>query len=317
MMFRMNEAVLDPDLRICDPHHHLWDRADDRYMLGELTQDLASGHRVEQTVFVECGSGYRPDGPAAMRPVGETEFVVACGSDVQMAGIVGHADLRMREIDDVLAAHIDAGRGRFRGIRHSSAWDASPKVWRSPADTPPGLLANGVFRSGIAALSRAELIFEAWLYHPQIPELVSLAQARPEVSIVVDHLGGPLGVGPYKGKQAEVLEAWRRSIGDLARCPNVVMKLGGVGIPMYGTGWHRRPGDVSSDEIVDAWRGPILFCIEQFGTNRCMFESNFPVDKGSCSYRALWNGFKKIAAGASPGEKEALFRGTAVRTYRL
>ncbi len=317
MMSRMNEAVLDPDIRICDPHHHLWDRADDRYMLGELTQDLTSGHRVEQTVFVECGSGYRPDGPAAMRPVGETEFVVACGSEVQIAGIVGHADLRTREIDDVLALHTDAGRGRFRGIRHSSAWDASPKVWRSPADTPRGLLGDSAFRSGIAALGRAELIFEAWLYHPQIPELVSLAQAHPGVSIVVDHLGGPLGVGPYKGRQAEVLEAWRRSMGDLAGCPNVVMKLGGVGIPMYGTGWHRRPGDVSSDEIVDAWRGPILYCIEQFGANRCMFESNFPVDKRCCSYRALWNGFKKIAAGASPAEREALFSRTAVRTYRL
>ena len=156
MMSRMNEAVLDPDIRICDPHHHLWDRADDRYMLGELTQDLTSGHRVEQTVFVECGSGYRPDGPAAMRPVGETEFVVAWGSEVQIAGIVGHADLRTREIDDVLAAHTDAGRGRFRGIRHSSAWDASPKVWRSPADTPRGLLGDSAFRSGIAALGRAE-----------------------------------------------------------------------------------------------------------------------------------------------------------------
>ena len=237
MMSRMNEAVLDPDIRICDPHHHLWDRADDRYMLGELTQDLTSGHRVEQTVFVECGSGYRPDGPAAMRPVGETEFVVAWGSEVQIAGIVGHADLRTREIDDVLAAHTDAGRGRFRGIRHSSAWDASPKVWRSPADTPRGLLGDSAFRSGIAALRpRPELIFEAWLYHPQIPELVSLAQAHPGVSIVVDHLGGPLGVGPYKGRQAEVA----RSVAKVDGRPGRVPQRG------HEAGWRRD---------TDVWHG--------------------------------------------------------------
>jgi predicted TIM-barrel fold metal-dependent hydrolase len=317
MMSGMNEVVLDPDIAICDPHHHLWDRADDRYMMEELTGDLTSGHRVERTVFVECGSSYRPDGPAAMRPVGETEFVVASDSAGLVQGIVGHADLRLRDIEDVLAAHTQAGQGRFRGIRHSSTWDASARVWRHPADTPPGLLGDTAFRSGIAALGQAELIFEAWLYHPQIPELISLACAYPGVSIVIDHLGGPLGVGPYKGRQAEVLEVWRRSICELARCPNVVMKLGGIGIPMYGTGWHRRPGDVTSDEIAALWRGPILHCVEQFGAERCMFESNFPVDKRCCSYRALWDGFKKIAAGASPTERKALFSGTAVRTYRL
>jgi predicted TIM-barrel fold metal-dependent hydrolase len=313
----MDEAALEPDLPICDPHHHLWDRPDSRYMVEELSADLDSGHHVERTVFVECGSGYRMEDPDPMRVVSETTFVVAADPAGRIAAIVGFADLRVPEIADVLAAHVDAGAGRFRGIRHVSAFDPSPDIRRSHTNPPPGLLGDAAFRAGFAVLGRAGLSFDAWLYHRQIPELTDLARAHPEVPVVLDHLGGPLGIGPYAGKEHEVLDEWRTAIADLAGCPNVTLKLGGIGMAIYGKGWHKREGGASSDELAQAWGDPIRYCIEQFGADRCMFESNFPVDKVSCSYVALWNGFKKIAAGASPSEKDALFRRSAEAAYRL
>jgi L-fuconolactonase len=311
------EETIEPDLLICDPHHHLWDRPGHRYMLEELTADTGSGHRVERTVFVECASGYRSDGPAAFRPVGETDFVVAADPGGFIAGIVGFVDLRVAEVADVLAAHVEAGAGRFRGIRHVSAWDAGPGIRASHTDPPPGLLAEPAFRSGFAALGRAGLSFDAWLYHPQITELADLARAEPGTAIVLDHLGGPLGIGPYTDRRTEVLETWRSAMADLATCPNVVVKLGGIGMPIFGQKWHHHPEETTSEELADVWGPEIRWCIEQFGVDRCMFESNFPVDKASCSYAVLWNAFKRIAADASPTEKAALFHDTAVRVYRL
>jgi predicted TIM-barrel fold metal-dependent hydrolase len=311
------EDALEPDLVICDPHHHLWDHPNNRYLFAELQADTGSGHRIERTVFVECLSGYRRDGPAAFRPVGETEFVVDADPDGSIAGIVGYADLREPEIDDVLAAHQDAGAGRFRGIRHANAWDPNPEIRASHTDPPPGLLGDPAFRSGFAALARAGLSFDAWLYHPQIPELTDLARARPDVPIVLDHLGGPLGIGPYRHRRSQVLEAWRTSLTDLATCPNVVVKLGGIGMPLFGMEWHHQPGGASSEQLAATWGAEIRWCIEQFGVDRCMFESNFPVDKASCGYRVLWNAFKRIVADASPEEKASLFHDTATRTYRI
>jgi len=310
------EQVLEPDLPICDPHHHLWETPGNRYMMEELTADTGAGHRITRTVFVECMSGWRSDGPESHRPVGETEFVVSTDPNGFVAGIVGHADLRVPDIEDVLAAHVEAGHGRFRGIRDASAWDPSPDVRASHTGPPARLLSDPAFRAGFAALGRAGLSYDAWLYHPQIPELTDLARSAPEVPIVLDHLGGPLGIGPYRGRREEVLAAWRSDMSDLASCPNVVVKLGGIGMPVYGMEWHRT-GGATAEELAATWGPEIRWCIEQFGVDRCMFESNFPVDRPSCGYVTLWNAFKLMAADASAAEKAALFHDTAARFYRI
>jgi len=315
----MTEAVLEPDLPIVDPHHHLWEHPTNRYMMEELRADTGSGHNVLNTVFVECGSGYRTEGPESMSFVGETDFVVAADPDGFIAGIVGRADLTAPDIDDVLAAHVEAGGGRFRGIRHASAHDPSPDIRESHTRPPAGLLGQDDFRRGIAALGRAGLRFDAWLFHPQLPELAALARAHPDVAIVLDHLGGPLGIGPYAGRRDEVMAVWERSMAEVAACENVVLKLGGIGMPIFGMAFHKQDGgaSTSSEELAATWGDPIRWCIERFGVDRCMFESNFPVDKASCSYLVLWNAFKRIAADASATEKSALFRDTATRAYGL
>jgi L-fuconolactonase len=302
---------------ICDPHHHLWVHPTNNYMLEELRADTDSVPGVVKTVFVECGSGYREDGPEAFRPVGETEFVVAADPGGFIAGIVGFADLTAPEIDDVLAAHVDAGAGRFRGVRHVSAHDPSPDVRASHTNPPPHLLADPAFRNGFAAVGRAGLSFDAYLYHPQLPELVDLARAHDDVPIVLDHLGGPLGIGPYAGRRDEVLAAWRPAMIEVAACPNVVLKLGGIGMAVYGMGWNHRDHGATAEELAAAWGDEIRWCIDQFGADRCMFESNFPVDKVSCSYRDLWEAFGLITEDASPAERAALFHDTASRAYRI
>ena len=314
-MLAMDEEPLEPDLPIVDPHHHLWEHPTNTYMLTELRADTGSGHRVEKTVFVECGSGYRTGGPGSMSFVGETDFVVAADPTGFIAGIVGRADLSSPDVADVLAAHIEAGQGRFRGIRHASAHDPDPAIRASHTKPPPGLLGQPDFRRGFVALGAAGLRFDAWLYHPQLPELVDLAHAHPDVPIVLDHLGGPLGIGGYAGRRDEVLATWRSSMESVAACPNVSLKLGGIGMPIYGMGFHKLDGGASSEPLAAAWGEPIRWCIERFGVDRCMFESNFPVDKASCSYAVLWNAFKRIAADGSPSDKAALFKDTAARVY--
>jgi predicted TIM-barrel fold metal-dependent hydrolase len=311
------EEPLWPELPVCDAHHHLWEHASSIYMMPEFTADTGSGHRVVRTVFVECGSGYKEDGPLEFRPVGETEFVVRADPSGTVAGIIGHADLRVPGIADVLAAHIEAGAGRFRGVRQVSAWNASPEIRPGHTNPPPGLLGDGAFRSGFAALGRAGLSFDAWLYHPQLPELADLARSQEGVPIVIDHLGGPLGIGPYRDHRNDVLAVWRSGMQELAAFPNVFLKLGGIGMPIFGMGWHKQPDPTTSEALAAAWAAEIRWCIEQFGVERCMFESNFPVDKPSCTYVVLWNAFKRIVMSASSNEKEALFHETAAKVYRL
>ena len=320
------EDILEPDLPICDPHHHLWDHPGRRYLLDELLADTGSGHDVRATVFVECLSMYRAQGPASLRPVGETEFVngIAAmsasgryGPTRVAAGIVSFADLTLGEaVGPVLDAHL-AASPRFRGIRHAAGWDASEAVRNSHTNPPRGLLADSRFRRGFAELARRGLTFDAWCYHPQLPEVADLAKAFPDTTIVLDHFGGPLGIGPYQGRRAEVFAWWRDAIRGLADCPNVVAKLGGLVMPLNGFGFHKRAQPPTSVELAEATREWYRHAIDCFGVGRCMFESNFPVDKVSASYRVLWNSFKRLAASFSAGDKSALFHDTAVRVYGL
>ena len=323
---QVEEEVLEPELPICDPHHHLWDYPGSRYLLDELLADVGSGHNVLSTVFMECGSMYRADGPEALKPVGETDFVggIAAmsasggyGDCRACAAIVGYADLNLGEaVGDVLDAHA-AASARFRGIRHAAGWDASEAVRNSHTAPTAGMLGDATFRKGFAELGKRGMTFDGWLYHPQIPELTALARAFPEQPIVFDHFGGPLGIGPYAGKRADIFDYWKDAVADLAQCGNVVAKLGGLVMAINGFGFHKRARPATSDELVAATRDYHLHMIDCFGVERCMFESNFPVDKVSCSYRVLWNSFKKLAAGFSAAEKAALFHDTAARVYSV
>ncbi len=338
------EDVLEPDLPIVDPHHHLWDRpardpatmthdferaiADvSTYLLPELLADMTSGHNVVATVFIECGSMYRADGPSAMKPVGETEFVngVAAmsasggyGPARACAGIVGHADLMLgAAVSEVLDAHLVAGGGRFRGIRHSVSYDADSTVLGPLARRPPGVFKEAKFREGFAELSRAGLSFDAWLLEPQLPDLIDLARAFPDTPIVLDHVGTPLGVASYAGRREERFPIWSESIRKLATVDNVVVKLGGLAMAFCHFPSFMSDPAAPSTQLADEWRPYIETCIQAFGPARCMCESNFPVDIGSCDYRTLWNAFKVLAKGYSPEEKTAMFSGTAKRVYRL
>ena len=334
---RTDEPVLEPDLPICDPHHHLWEFRDEpvaasaavapRYLLDEILEDLASGHHVVSTVFIECGAMFRATGPEELRPIGETEFVAGIaamsesgryGPTRVAAGIVGTADLRLGDrVGEVLDRQIAAGGGRFRGIRLGASWDASPEVRNNRIEPGPHLFLDSGFRAGFGNLASRGLTFEGWCYHPQIPDLADLARAFPDTTIILDHFGGPLGIGPYAGRADEVFADWRRAIGPLAECPNVHAKLGGIAMDINGFGWHERPDPPTSEELMEATRRYYEHTIEIFGVERCMFESNFPVDKLSCSYRVLWNSFKRLTAGYSESERAHLFHDTAARVYRL
>jgi L-fuconolactonase len=325
---RRHEEIIEPDLPIVDPHHHLVERPETgRYLLPDLLADIGGGHNITATVYLEWLSMYRAEGPAAMRPVGEIEFAngVAAmsasggyGKTQVCAGIVGYADLMLgAAVEKVLEAQIAAGGGRFRGIRFISATDPDQAAWGSAILRPAGLLADRQVREGFARLAPLGLSFDAWLYHTQLGELLDLACAFPATLIVLDHVGGPIGLGPYAGKRDEVFAEWSSRIRELAQCPNVHVKLGGLGMRMFGFAVHTQELPPSSEELATLWRPYIETCISAFGPERSMFESNFPVDKGSCGYAVLWNAFKRIAAGCSAAEKQELFASAARRFYRL
>jgi L-fuconolactonase len=324
---RRHEPILEPDLPIVDPHHHLWDRGGWRYLLHDLLSDTGTGHNILATVYVQARSMCRADGPEEMKPVGETEFVngvaAMCASGAYgkiriAAGIVGHADLTLGDrVEPVLAAHERAGGGRFRGIRHMTAWDADASICNPAYTPPPGLMAEQTFRDGFRTLGRLGFSFDAWLYHRQIDEVTALAHACPDTRIVLNHVGGPIGIGPYAGKHAEIFPVWAASIKALATCENVHVKLGGLGMRIGGFGFHERAEPPSSQMLADTCRPYVETCIAAFGTRRAMFESNFPVDKGSYSYPVFWNACKLLAKGATATEKADLFAATAARFYRL
>jgi predicted TIM-barrel fold metal-dependent hydrolase len=321
------EDVLEPERRILDPHHHLWDYPGvNTYALAELWADTGSGHRVEKTVFIECRSGYRKDGPEHLRPIGETELVAGIAKASRdggagkavISGIVAHADLMRGDVlEEVLAAHTAAGAGLFRGIRQAGARDPNREALSIPGRAVEGLYAREDFRAGMRVLGKLGLSYDTWHYHHQNRAFAELARAVPETTMVLDHFGTPLGVGPYAAERESIFAQWKLDIAEIAKCPNVVAKLGGLAMPDNGFGWDKRERPASSDELVEAQRGYYLHTIECFGPERCMFESNFPVDKRSIGYRVLWNALKKIASGFSESEKHAMFYGTAARVYRL
>ncbi len=321
-----NEPALEPELPIIDPHHHLWDRPGNLYMLEHLLEDIRA-HNVRQTVFVECTSMYRADGPEELRVVGETEFVqgVAAKSasglygDTRVAtGIVGTADLRLGDrVTPVLEAQIAASPQRFRGIRHRAAWADKTVLPNLSPNAPQHILLDPDFRKGYAHLRTYGLSFEGWLYHTHIADLTDLAHAFPDTTIIFNHLGGPIGVGSYAGRRDEVFAAWKLDVAELAKCPNVVAKVGGIQMVVNGYGWHEQERPPTSDQLLAANRDWYNYTIDQFGPDRCMFESNFPVDKLSCSYTVLWNQFKKLTSGYSADERAAMFHDTAMRVYRL
>ncbi len=341
----MAEAILEPDLPIVDPHHHLWDRRNyatptvaehpfmtaiadaRRYLLDELLADTGSGHNVIGTVFVECGAMYKADGPMELRGVGETEFVngVAAmaasgiyGDTKACAGIVSRADLLLGDgVKAVLEAHVRAGGGRFRGIRNSASFNADPEVLGPLNRVEAGLYLSDAFRKGFKHLAPMGLSFDAWLLEPQLPDLIDLARAFPDTTIVLDHVGTPIGRGSYAGKLPERFDVWRDNIRELAKSPKVVVKLGGLAMAFCNFPSFLAEPRAPSTQLAAEWGPYIEACIEAFGAERCMFESNFPVDMGSCSYATLWNAFKVIAKGASAAEKTALFSGTATKVYRL
>ncbi len=328
---RRQEEIIEPDLPIVDPHHHLVDRAETgRYLLPELLADTESGHNIIATVYLEWLSMYRASGPDELKPVGEVEF--ANGVAAMTAGggygdiavcdaIVGYADLALGSaVEPVLEAEIVAGGGeggRFKGIRYITATHPDQSAWGASAIRPEGMLADPMVYEGFQKLAALDLTFDVWCYHTQLAEVTALARAFPSVPIVLDHVGGPIGLGHYAGKRDEVYGAWSTSINELASCPNVFVKLGGLGMRLFGFDVHEGADPPTSETLARLWQPYVETCIEAFGTERSMFESNFPVDKGSGSYHVFWNAFKRIAANCSDNEKTDLFSDSAKRFYRL
>ena len=320
------EEAIDPSLPICDPHHHLWDKPQDRYMIDEVTSDLGSGHNVVQTLFVEVDAMYRASGPNDMKPVGEVEWVNGIGAQSDSgaygptrvaAGIVGYADLNLgAEVKPVLEAIETASGGRFRSVRHTCSWDEFEPL-RSHRSGYPGMMASAKFKEGFGVLTGMGYGFDALVYHPQILELAELVDAFPNATFILNHIGRPLGIGPYAGLRDEVFEVWKKDMTTLAERPNIVVKVGGLGNRVSGFDWHTRPFPPSSMELAKTTGPYYLHAIETFGPERCMFESNFPVDKNSYSYAVIWNSFKRMTRDFSDAEKALLFHNTAAKSYKL
>ena len=342
----MTEAIIDPDLPIIDPHHHLWDlrplvpafpqprhpfiaaiAEKPYYTFDKLRADTGTGHNIIATVFMECGAFYDADRPEDLKVVGEVEYVngVAAQSASGLygdyracAGIVGHANLMLGDgVAAVLEELVQAGNGRFRGIRHSGAWDPDPDVLGPPFHAPQGLYRSASFREGFAHLHKMGLTFDAWVLEPQLDDVIDLAQAFPDQSICLDHCGTPLSIASHAGKLEDNFDRWKGSIERLARCENVHVKLGGLAMAFCGMPENGPGAGLDSEALAQMWRPYIETCIEAFGADRAMFESNYPVDHWGASYPVLWNAFKRLAAHAGEDEKAALFHRTAARFYGI
>jgi L-fuconolactonase len=322
----LDEPVIDPSLPIIDPHHHLWQRPNWAYFPDDLIEDISSGHNVRSTIFVECRTNYRKDGPQELKPIGEVEFAADCGKRVDSQkeapriceGIIGHANLCLgSDVAPVLDALAEASIGRFRGIRYSTAWDIEPDICNPELGTSPDISGTAAFRQAVALLGRRNLVYDAWVYHPQLHQVAELARACPDTQVVLDHAGGPVGIGRYQSRREDGFKEWRLAMKAVSACPNIAVKIGGLAMRISGYDFHAGAMPPSSEQIAQAFKAYVETCIEYFGVARCMFESNFPVDKASYSYRVLWNAYKRITTGLSTAEKTALFAGTAAKIYRL
>ena len=323
---QVQEEIIDPDRRIIDPHHHLWSEPlmFGRYELEDLWADTGSGHNIEKTVFIDCHANYRVDGPGRMKPIGETEYVakVAAASrdnpeQATIAAIDSHANLLLGdEVEEILHAHEDAGQGLFRGIRHAGPYDDTGALANAGGGRPCPYQ-EVQFQQGLRRLAAMGYSYDTWHFHMQNAAFLALAQAVPEATMVLDHFGTPLGVGPYADRREEIFAQWCEDIAAIAQCPNVYAKLGGLAMIDNGFGWHAHSRPPTSDEFVAAQRRYYEHAIECFGPQRCMFESNFPVDRLSIAYPVLWNGLKKIAAQYSENEQDAMFYGTAAQVYKV
>ncbi|SEK05948.1 Predicted metal-dependent hydrolase, TIM-barrel fold [Paraburkholderia diazotrophica] len=318
------ESALEPGMPIVDAHHHFYERTGWTYLLDEYLEDARSGHNITASVYMQALTRYRKDGSEPMRPVGEIEYVVGATAPLQKGrpqvakGIVGYADLRRgTAVREVLEAELQAGAGRLRGVRHLVTWDADQTLVNPLSAAPQGLLLDPTYRSGVAQLGALGLSYDAWLFFPQLPELFDLAKAYPDTPFIINHCGGIVRIASYTDKRKEVFDAWSSSMRELAQLPNVYVKVGGLGMRINGFDFEKGELPPSSIELAATWKPWMHTCIETFGANRCMFESNFPVDKGSYPYSNGWNAFKRLTAQASTQEREALFRGTVTKVYHL
>ncbi len=326
----VQEDIVDPQRPIIDPHHHLWkSRLGGDYLLPDFWNDTQSGHHIVKSVFIECHAFYLREGPEHLQPAGETAFIVeqarASNADptkTQIAGIVAHADLTLAgaaeaKLNEILDLHAKQCDGRLRGIRHHAARDPHPHDLRIPGRAPPYLFGKEGFRKGLRLLAERGLTYDTWHFHHQNIDFLELARAVPECTMVLDHFGTPLGVGVYRGARDDIFQEWKQEIAAIARCDNVYAKLGGLAMPDNGFGWDQAERPPTSDEFVAAQEKYYRHTIDCFGPERCMFESNFPVDRLSISYHVLWNGLKKIASRYNAAEQQAMFYDTAEKVYRL
>ena len=322
---KRQEAAIDPDQPIIDAHHHLFDRPDQRYLAEDLAADIGADLNMRATVVVQARSFYHTNGPEMFRPVGETEFAAAVAAKAAAsrgpklcAAIVGYANLMLgTAVRPVLEAHLAAGKGMFRGIRQILAWDADERLLNPAYPTTADMMESAAFRAGFAQLADLNLSFDAWIFFHQIPGLTALARRFPNVDIILNHCGGILGIGAHAGRREDVFKHWHAAMTELAACPNVSVKIGGLGMALSGFGFEQLEQAPSSEFLASAWRPWVQFCIESFGANRCMFESNFPVDKGSYGYVTGWNAMKRLAADLTADERNAVFFGTAANIYKL
>lgn len=325
---RSKEAPLLPELEIVDAHHHLWDRHGHRYLLEEFAEDIGeSGHNVVSSVFVQCRTMYRADGPVRYRPLGEVEFIRGVAAQARSGfygktrvaqAIVGCVDLlEGAAIAPVLEAMSAVGGGAFKGVRLPVASHPDPAVRSNPVPAPAGLLEGTRFVAGARELARRELSLDLWVYQTQLDEVAALARQLPDLQIVLNHAGGPLGVGPFEGRPRPARESWAAGIQRLAERPNVAVKIGGFGMPIMGFGFEQGECAPSSSHIGEVIEPYVQHCVALFGTTRCMFESNFPVDKGGVGYDTLWNAYKRIAWSWSEAQRANLFSDTARRIYRI